>query len=70
MGHIGSKTRSLGEIFQNLLYVLEAIFFSHIPMKLSQNVASMICGGSLKMGHIGFKTRSLGPILEKFSVCS
>ena len=29
MGHAGSKTRSLGQILENLVYALEATFLVH-----------------------------------------
>ena len=51
MGHVGSKTRSLGQI-------LEKSCVGH-TFSLIKSWMSM------KMGHVGLKTRSLVHILEK-----
>ena len=54
MGHVGSKTRSLGEILENLMYALEAIF-SPIVMKLGQNVFLDEISKELKIGSCWVK---------------
>ena len=38
LGHVGSKTRSLGQILENLVYTLEGTVFNSEVMKLCQNV--------------------------------
>ena len=68
MGHIRSKTRSLGQILEKPCVRSRGHILSPIIMKLGQNV----CLGEVsdefqKMGYVGSKTRSLGEILEKIS---
>ena len=70
MGHVGSKTKSLGQIFEKPFITFRGHIFCPIIMKLGQNVSLMKSGMSLKMGHVGSKTMSLGQILEKLCVCS
>ena len=53
MGHIGSKTRSLGQIL-DLVYALEA---SLIIMKLGQNVCLDEILNKFENGHVDSKTR-------------
>ena len=67
MSHVGSKTRSLGHIFEKPCVRSRGHIFSLIIMKLGQNVCldESKSWASLKMGHVGSKTRSLGQILEK-----
>ena len=61
MGHVKSKTRSLGQILQKFCVCSREQIFGLIQMEL---VASMKHCTFLKMGHIGSKTRSLGQIIE------
>ena len=68
MDHVGSKTRSLGQILAKPCVHSRGHIFSLILMNLGQTVSLMKSGTSLKMGHVGSKTRSLGQILEKPSV--
>ena len=61
LGHVGSKTRSLGQILdKHRGHSLE-----QKSMKLCQNVNSHKAKSSLKLGHVGSKTRSLGQIINK-----
>ena len=57
MGHMGSKTRSLGQILEKPCVRSRGHIFSRILMKVGQDVS--------KMGHVGSKTRSPGQILGK-----
>ena len=65
MGHVGSKTRSPGQIFEKLYVHSRDHIFSPIIMKLGQNVFLMKSRTSLKMGHVESKTRSLVQMFEK-----
>ena len=65
MGHVGSKTRSLGQILQKLCVRSRSHIFSPILMKLCQTVCLDKNLYDLKMCHVRSKTRSLGQILEK-----
>ena len=69
MGHVWSKTRSLGQTLEKVYVRSKGHIFSPIIMKLSQNFSLMKTRTSLKMGHVGKKkkkkTKSLGKILEK-----
>ena len=67
MGHVVSKTKSLGQISGKPCVCSRGHIFSPIIMKLGQNVC---LGEILKIGHVWSKTRSLGHILEKPCVCS
>ena len=61
LGHVGSKTRSLGQILEKPCVHSRGHSFDHKFMKLCQNVSR----SSSKLGHVGSKTKSLGQILEK-----
>ena len=65
LGHVGSKTRSLGQILEKLCVHSRRHSFDPKVMKLCQIVNPHICRSNLKLGHVGSKTRSLGQILEK-----
>ena len=69
MGHVGSKTSSVGQILEKPLVRSRDHLFSSIIMKLGQNVL-MKCLTSMKIGYIGSKTSSVGQILEKPCVLS
>ena len=69
MGHVGSKTRSLGQILEKPCMCCRGHIFSQKIVKLCQNVCVDIIRTSLKVGHVGAKTRPLGQILEKPCVC-
>ena len=64
MGHVGSKTRSLGKILVKPSVRSRGHIFSPIIMKLGQIVCIDETSDNLKMGHVESKTRSLGQILE------
>ena len=53
LGHVCSKTRSLGQILEKPCEHSRGHSFDSNVMK------------DLKLGHVGSKTRSLGQILEK-----
>ena len=57
LGHVGSKTRSLGQILGKPCVHSRGHSFDPKIIKLCQN--------SLKLGQVGSKTKSLGRILEK-----
>ena len=65
MGHVRSKTRSVGKILEKPWVCSRGHIFSPIIMKLGQNVCLDESQMSLKMGHVGLKTRSLCQILQK-----
>ena len=67
LGHLGSKTRSLGQIIEQPSVDNRGHSFHPIFMKFGQNVyLDEIWVG---IGHLGSKTRSLGQIFEKSSIC-
>ena len=63
MGHVGSKTMSLGQIFEKLCDRSRGHIFSAIIMKLCRNVC-------LDEISDQFENWSLGQILEKPCVCT
>ena len=68
MGHVWSKTRSLGQILEKYcVHSVGQIFQSDYHENWSECL--MKSRTSSKMGHVGSKTRSLGQILEKPCVC-
>ena len=52
MGHVGSKTRSPGQILGKPCVCTRGHIFSRILMKVGQDVCLMISRTSLKMGHV------------------
>ena len=73
LGHVGSKTRSLGQILQKPCVHSRGHSFDLKFMKMCQNVNDHTCvisRSSSKLGHVWSKTRSLGQILEKTCVHS
>ena len=69
MGHVGSKTRSPGQILEKpCVYCCGYVLFNTL-LKLLRMFALVISWMSLKIGHGGSKSRSLGQILEKLCVC-
>ena len=65
MGHVGSKTRSLGQILEKPCVRSRGHMFSLIIMKLGQNVCLHEVLDELKNESCWVKCRSLGEILEK-----
>ena len=65
LGHVGSKTWSLGQILEKPCVHSKRHSFDPKVMKLCQIVNPHISRSNLKLGHVGSKTRSLGQILEK-----
>ena len=66
MGHVGSKTRSLGQISLKTCSSSRLHSFASVFMKLTRIFVLMILGSSLNKGYVGSKTRSLGPISSKY----
>ena len=66
LGHVGSKTRSLGQILEKPCELSRGHSF-HSKVRM---LIIIISRSSLKVGHGGLKTRSLGQILEKPCVLS
>ena len=62
MGHVCSKTKSLGQILEKPCARSIGNIFSQMIMKLGQNVCldQDWDGTRLKMGHVESKSRSLG----------
>ena len=52
MGHVRSKTRSLGQIVEKHSVFSRSHIFSPIVIKLGQSVFLNEIGKSLKMGHV------------------
>ena len=70
MGHVGSITKSLGQILEKPCVGSRGHIFSLIILKLGQNICPDEISDELKkMGHVGSKTRSLGHILKKPCIC-
>ena len=65
LGHVGSKTRSLGQILEKPCVCTLGQIFILIIMKLGQNVCLDKISDNLKIIYVVSKTRSLGQILEK-----
>ena len=65
MGHVMSKTRSLGQIIGKPYVRSRDHIFSLIIMKLSQNVCLDKVSKGFENGSFRSKTRLLGQILEK-----
>ena len=71
MGHVRSKTNSLGQILEKPCVCSKGDIFSPIVMILGSNVCLDVISEELKkMGHVGSKSRSLGQILDKLCVLS
>ena len=65
LGHVGSKTRSVGQIFEKPCVCSRDHIFGLILMKFGQSVfVSMICCTFFKTGHVKSKSRSLGQIIK------
>ena len=65
LGHVGLKTRLLGQILEKLLYTLECTVLIQSSLNFFRMLMIIIYRSSLKLGHVGSKTGSLGQILEK-----
>ena len=63
MDHVGSKTRSLGQILEKPCVCSRDQIFVLILMKLGQSFCLNESCTCLKMGHVESKTRSLGQII-------
>ena len=69
MGHVGSKTRSPGQILEKPCVHLWLRFLFNTLLKLLRMFTSVISWMSLNVGQVGSESRSLGEILEKPCVC-
>ena len=65
MGHVGPKTKSLGQILEKPCVYCRGHIFSLIIINSGQNVCLDESRMSLKMGHVESTTRSPSQILEK-----
>ena len=70
MGHVGSKTRSLGQILKKPGVHSWGYIFSPILINLVRLFTLMKSWMSLKIGHVLSKSRLPGQVLEKPSVPS
>ena len=70
LGHVRSKTRSLGQILEKPCVSSRDHIFIPIFMKRGQNVCLDEFLGNFENGHVLSETRLPGPILEKPCVCS
>ena len=64
MDHVGSKTRSLGQILEKVCVCSRDKIFGLILMKLGQSFCLIKSCTCLKMGHVESKTRLLGQIID------
>ena len=64
MGHVGSKTRSPGQILGKPCVCSRGHIFSRILMKVGQDVCLDDISDEFENGLRGVKTRSPGQILE------
>ena len=64
MGHVGSKTKSQGQILQKPCVCSRDQIFSLVLMKLRESVCLLKSCTCLKLGHFGSKSRSPGQIIE------
>ena len=69
LGHVGLKTRSLGQILEKPFVRSRCHSFSQILVKFGLNVYLDKMLDELEIGSCGVKTRSLGQILEKPCMC-
>ena len=65
LGHVGSKTRSLGQILEKPCVHSRGYRFDHKFMNYVRMLIIIVSRSSSKLDHVGSKTRSLGQILEK-----
>ena len=65
LGHVGSKTRSLGQILEKPSVHSEGTVLIQSSRNCIRMLLIIISRSSLKPGHVWSKTRSLGQILEK-----
>ena len=65
MGHVWSKTRSLGQISLELVHPLETTIFLQSSWKFIRVFVLMISWSALSMGPAGSKPRSLGHFFLK-----
>ena len=65
MGHVGSKTRSVGQIKEKPCEHSRGHSFCPIFIKLAPSDHLDKYRSSSNMGHVGSKTRSVGQIKEK-----
>ena len=59
LGHVGSKTRSLGQIIDKSCVHSRVHSFVSDIMKLCQKLIIIISRSSLKLGHVGSKSELL-----------
>ena len=64
LGHVGSKTRSLGQILENPLVHFRGHSFDPSSSNFVRMLISIKSRSSSKRGHVGSNTRSLGQILD------
>ena len=60
LGHVGSKTRSLGQILDKTLYTLKSTVVIQCSGNFVRMLIIIISRSNLKLGHVGSKTRLLG----------
>ena len=60
LGHVGSKTRSLGQILDKTLYTLKGTVVIQCSGNFVRMLIIIISRSNLKLGHVGSKTRLLG----------
>ena len=70
LGHVGSKTRPIGQMLEKPCVCSGGHIFSQIIMKLGQNFCLDKISDEYENWSCWSKTRSLGQILEKSCVCS
>ena len=64
LGHVGSKTRLLGQISEKPCEHSRGHSFDSSSQNFIRMLTIIILRSSLKLGHVGSKNRSLDQILE------
>ena len=65
LGHVGSKTRPLGQILEKPCVHSKGHSFNPKFMNCVRMLIIIMFRLRSKLGHVGSKTRSLGQVLEK-----
>ena len=65
LGHVGSKTRSLGQILEKPCVHSRGTVLIQSSRNIIRMLMIIIPWSSSTLGYVGSKTRSLGQILEK-----
>ena len=71
LGHVGWKSRSLGQILENIstfgFWMITEVPIGIFSLNMDRMFILSISRMGLKLGHVGWKSRSLCQILENIS---